>query len=230
MADDTKPGGQGDTKPAGEKPAADTKPAVPDASVKPAADAAKPDDKPAEKPVEKPADGVKPGDKPGEQAAPVVPEKYTLALPKGSELYLDADDLKRAEAIAREAGLSNEQAQAMVNEQATGITAMEAAFRTLTTADPTFGGDQLKETERLATLFLDKFAPKGDRYGDELRRDLVRSGYGSKLGVVAMMARAGKAMAEDTPGVGSGGGGKGPADTGASLYDHPTSKAIDGKT
>jgi len=227
MADEGKPGGQGDTKPAGEKPAAETKPAVPDASVKPAAEgAAKPDDKPAEKPT---GDGVKPGDKPGEQAAPVVPDKYTLTLPKGSESYLDADDLKRAEVFAREAKLTNEQAQAMIDEQATGITAMEAAFRTLTTADPKFGGDQLKETERLATLFLDKFAPKGDEYGDELRRDLVRSGYGSKRGVVVMMARAGKAMAEDTPGVGSGGGG-GPADdAGSKLYDHPTSKAIDGK-
>lgn len=152
---------------------------------------------------------MKPASKDGAAPpAPKAPDVYKLTIPEGAETYLDATDLKALETRARAKGLTNEQAQAVVTEHVETIAAQSAAYRAETEADATYGGDRLKETQRLANLALDRMAPVGDPQGDALRRDLVRSGFGNKLSVLAALSRLGKLMAEDGPLTGSPAGGR----------------------
>lgn len=187
------------------KPAADGKPAVGDgpaggkpAGEKPAAGAAAADDK---------GDDGKGGKAGDSQEKPKAPESYSLKVPAGHEHFLDATDLKKFEAEARANGLSNEQAQAVIESEATRLAAVSAEFRAETEADQTYGGDHLVDTQRFVKTALDRFAPTGTALGDALRRDLEKSGFGNKLSVIAYLANIGKAMSEDRPGGGSGGGG-----------------------
>jgi hypothetical protein len=142
------------------------------------------------------SEGTAAGD--GAQGAP---EKYELTVPEGAEAYLDADDLKHIEAVARAKGWTNEVAQEAIEEHADALAAQSAAFRSQTEKDSTYGGEHLAETQRLVATVLDKFAPDDDPLGKALRRDLARSGYGNKLSVVSLLARIGKAMSEDQPGL-----------------------------
>lgn len=137
------------------------------------------------------------------------PEKYDLKVPEGAEALVDAGMVTAMGTRAKAKGWTNEQAQAELDEVADAIAAQSAGFRTITEADPTYGGEKLQDTQRLANLALDRFAPKGTPHGDELRADLARSGYGNKLSVLAFIAQIGKAMAEDRPGAPAGGGGSG---------------------
>jgi hypothetical protein len=157
-----------------------------------------------------------------------APEKYALAVPKGSELYVGDAELKAVEAKARAKALSNDAAQGLVDEIAEERAAVSAALRAETEADPTWGGEKLPETQRLANLALDAIWPKGTPLGDRVRDVLVRTGMANDLAIVSGLASWGKQMAEDTPIV----GGARRADPGAKggaslLYDHPTSKAVD---
>lgn len=135
-------------------------------------------------------------------AASKAPVKYVLALPDGSADYLDAGDLTDFEKVAKAEGWTNEEAQAVLEAQATSLKERAAQFRAETAADETYGGEHLADTQRLASLVMDKFAPAGVPLHDELRRDLLKSGYGNKLAVVSLLARIGKMMAEDQPGPG----------------------------
>lgn len=199
--DDTKTGTPADAgKPA---PKADEKPAAgagddEGQDNKPVADAGKkkPD---ATTGKEAPAEPAKGKDGP--------PEKYALTVPEGAEAYLDAEDLKAIEKTARAQGWTNDVAQTAIEEHADALAAQSAAFRAITETDKTYGGDNLAETQRLASTVLDKFAPVGDPLGDALRRDLAKTGYGNKLSVLSFLTRIGKAIAEDTPGQTSGLGG-----------------------
>lgn len=139
---------------------------------------------------------------------PGAPEKYALTTPPDAALFIDATDIAKLEALAREAGLSNDEAQTVLGKQAAAMVAQSAAFRTETEAHDTYGGEHLVETQRLATAVIERFAPKGNPLGDQLRADLVKTGFGNKLAVVSFLARIGKAMAEDRPGLGGGGGGE----------------------
>jgi outer membrane biosynthesis protein TonB len=204
MADD-KPGGQGDTKPAGETKPTEQKPT---------------EQKPAE---QKPVD-TKPEEKPGEQRPaeqkPVeqkpttetkveskAPDKYTLKLPEGSKDYLEQADLTQIEKLARAKSWTNEQAQQALDEHADTMAQQSAAFRAVTEADPTYGGDKLEETQKLAKAALDRLRPAGTPRGDAFRKLLTRSGYGNNIEVISMLADLGRQMAEDQPGAGGGGGG-----------------------
>lgn len=131
----------------------------------------------------------------------VAPETYALSVPEGAEAYLDANDLKQIEVTARAKGWTNEEAQGAIEEHADALAAQSAAFRSQTEKDTTYGGEHLQETQRLVGVALDKFAPDDEPLGKALRRDLARSGYGNKLSVVSMLARIGKAMSEDQPGL-----------------------------
>lgn len=173
--------------------------------------------KPAEKSAETPA-GAKPAgtdgavkpepEKPADVKPAGAPEKYALTVPAGSETWLDTTDVQALEVSARAKGWTNEQAQAAIDQQADARAAMSAQFRTETEADPIYGGDHLTETQRLATLALDKVRPAGTPAGDGIRRLLAKTGYGNHLQVVSMLADLGKLMAEDKPAGGGGGGAK----------------------
>jgi hypothetical protein len=191
-----------DTKPAETKPAATTE-------TKPAATTeGKADDTTTAKPAGK--DGT-------QTAEPKAPEKYALKVPDGAE-WLGTDELARFEKSARAKNLSNEQAQSVLDEAITTRAEESAAFRTVTESDPTYGGDNLAETQRLATLALDRIRPKGSTRGDSFRSYLTNSGHGNHLEVVSLLADLGKLMAEDQPGAPTSLRSAGKADPAKKLY------------
>jgi len=132
-------------------------------------------------------------------AASKAPEKYALALPTGSEAWLDASDIAAVEATAREAGLSNEEAQDALDRHADSMAARSAQFRAVVESDPVYGGANLQQTQQHARAFLDRVRPAGTPAGDEIRRLLAKTGYGNNLAIVSLFADTGKMMAEDTP-------------------------------
>lgn len=176
----------------------------------PATPPAVPPTPPATPPATPPPDGQTP--------PPAAPEKYDLKVPQGAESYLDAQDLKAFESVVRAKGLTNEQAQAAIDEHADALAAQSAAFRSQTEQDPTYGGEKLAETQKLASAALDKIRPAGTPRGDALRRVLAKTGYGNHLEVVALLADLGKMMAEDKPGSGGSGGGAPAKDAATVLY------------
>lgn len=151
-------------------------------------------------------------------AAAKAPVVYTLTVPETATQFLDATDLKKLEAQARANGLTNEQAQAVLENTAQDLAETSATFRAETEADATYGGEHLADTQKFARVFLDRFAPTSDPLGVALRRYLEKSGAGNLLPVVAALARAGKAMADDRPAGGSGGGGAPSTDHATRLY------------
>jgi hypothetical protein len=174
-------------------------------TTKPASDAAA--TTAAETTTTKPADGTaaadvtkeKPADTTSaETSAATAPEKYTLTVPDGGRI--DDDDVKAVEAIAREQGWTNDQAQAALESHAQALAAQSERFLAHVKADPTYGGEHLVETQQLVRRALDKLRPAGTPRGDALRRLLDKSGYGNHLEVVSFLADLGKQMAEDRPG------------------------------
>jgi hypothetical protein len=147
-----------------------------------------------------------------------APEKYDLKLPDGSKDWLDETDVKSLETLARSKNLTNEQAQSVLVEQAEALAAQSAAFRAQTESDPTYGGDKLAETQRLARLALDRVRPAGTPHGDALRRVLAKTGYGNHVEVIGFLAELGKQMAEDQPPHSTRGGGPSATDAASKLY------------
>lgn len=140
-------------------------------------------------------------------AAAKAPEKYELSIPKGAESWLDDVDLKNIEKIARAKNLTNEAAQAMIEERADEMAAASTLFRQETEKHEVYGGDHLMQTTKDAERVLDAFAPKDDPLGARLRSHLVKTGMGSELSVVAFLAKIGKQMGEDSHVAGGGAGG-----------------------
>jgi len=189
-----KGGAAGDTKVADTKTAEDKTPAA-------GAAAAATGDKKAG------ADGkqTETGGKDGADASK-APEKYELAIPDGADQWLDDADLKNFEKSARAKGLTNEQAQAHIDEYADSLATQSAAFREETSKHPKYGGDNLAETQRLATLALDRVRPANTAEGKAIRQLLARTGYGNNVHIVGLLADLGKMMAEDSPAHGTGAG------------------------
>jgi hypothetical protein len=156
-------------------------------------------------------------------APTAAPEKYELKLADGSPL--DPSDVDKVAAYARERGLSNEQAQAILDqrhEAATGITerqleafaAKRTEWETQTWADPELGGTNKDATLANVQLVMDKFAPGADH---ELRKELAATGYGNHPAFVRFVNAIGKAMREDKP-VGGNGPGAGQRSAADILY------------
>lgn len=139
--------------------------------------------------------------------APKAPDKYELKVDKDAAVFIDGDDLKLIEKLARDKGLSNDQAQSIIGDRTAALAAQSEAFRAVTEADPTYGGDHLEETMKFSKIALDKLRPAGTPQGDAFRKILVKTGYGNNLAIVSLLADLGKSMAEDMPGGGLGGGG-----------------------
>lgn len=148
--------------------------------------------------------GTKDGD--GTKPASKAPEKYALTLPEGGRL--DKGDLSYVETLAREAGMSNEDAQAWVNEQHNAIEAQSARFLAETKADKELGGAKLPETQQLAKAAIDRIFPEGDPHRDGFLNFLRRGGGDNNINAVRALVRIGKLMAEDSVVGGTGGGGK----------------------
>lgn len=155
-------------------------------------------------------------------------EKWTkgelkLEAPKDSKLsQADVDEIV---AIARERGLSQEQASELVaNKHAAvarfeasvveGLKAERARWVEQIKADPEMGGDKLKETQRITMLPIERFATP------ELRAALRETGFGDHPLFVKFLLQIGRAMSEDDPDAnkGGGGGGDGKKDAATVLY------------
>ncbi|WP_250533975.1 protease [Caballeronia sp. AZ10_KS36] len=179
----------------------------------PASQAATPATQPAEgatlldgaaKPTE--GDAPKAGDKPADAAQPI---EYTdFNVPEG--VQLQGEVFEELKAFAKEKGLSQEDAQKLVDlgvKQSqgfnTGFTEAVAKAETeafglprgeweaKAKADPEFGGEKLGENLAAAKLALDKFG------SDQLRAALNKSGLGNYPEMIRFMVKAGKAISED---------------------------------
>ncbi len=128
-----------------------------------------------------------------------APEKYELKL---GDTPLPDDVMAKYEPLFREAGLSNEAAQKLVDARAEELKAQDATaveklvkqhdeWLTATKADPEIGGANLDTSVKHAQSAIARFG------SPELKQFLHNSGAGSHPELVRAFARIGKAMAED---------------------------------
>ncbi len=149
-----------------------------------------------------------------------VPEKYDLKL--GEKSPLTTEDIDKVSAYAKTNNLTNEQAQALLNETearaARVIERQRASFAELpekwkkdVEADKDLGGANYAATTQNVKRAMDHF-------GTEAFRKLVDdTGYGNHPEFVRVMNAIGKAMAENK-GAGFGAGGGGQKDPAKRLY------------
>jgi hypothetical protein len=148
--------------------------------------------------------------KPVEAPKPV--EKYELSLPKDS--LLDASAVEKVSSYAKEKGLSNEQAQAILEREHGAIASFAEKQRAdlahkadhvwpeQIKADKEIGGEAFKANAELALRVVEKFA------STDLRKTLTETGLGNHPELVRCFVKIGKAMSEDQlviPGSQSGG-------------------------
>ena len=137
--------------------------------------------------------------KPPEQK-PVVPEKYDIKLPDGS--LLDPARVEKIAALAKERGLSNEDAQGLLNSEHEAIAsfvstqqkAMEERsqqWMTVVQNDNEMGGEAFKANVEHAKRAVERFG------SPELKSALDNTGLGNHPELVRAFMRIGKAMAED---------------------------------
>lgn len=137
----------------------------------------------------------------GTPAATTAPEKYEFKAPEGATF--DTEVLGEFEGVAKELGLSQENAQKVLDRVGPKIAARQVeaikaqveiskkAWTEEAKADTEFGGDALDENLGTAEKALEAFGtPK-------LRELLTQSGLSHHPEVVRFMFRAGKALAPD---------------------------------
>lgn len=181
-------------------------PVVPPTNSTPEVKAAEPVVTPPAKEGEAAAPAAAPKEKeekvvePPKEAAPAV-EKYELKLPEGSTL--DASAIAATEAFAKEKGLSNEQAQALIDrDNATKIaseaaqaeflkTTNEVTWKNQLQADPEVGGKDFEANGHLVARAALKFG------GQEMVDELKASNLNHQPMLFKLLYRVGKAMADD---------------------------------
>lgn len=203
---------------------AEEKPGSPEAPLKPATEEIKP-----------PTDVTKPGDtaKPAPPATP--PTDYELKLPKDS--VLNEEDLAAIAKEAKDAGLTKEKAEEVLNsrnalavktvermktQQETAWKAEQVAYKDIVAKDPEMGGEHLTETVMLASRGFKATA------SPELQKLVDQTGLGSHPEYVRQMAKIGRMMAEDKLVLGQVGGAPESRDAASVLYARTTPGA-DGK-
>lgn len=141
------------------------------------------------------------------QAAEAAPEKYTeFKMPEGVEF--DKDMQERAEPLFRELKLSQEQAQktaeflakeraAFLKSNADQYLAYVESLAAASKADKEIGGEKLAESASHANQFIQKFG-RGEK-GAEVFKVLEETGMGNHPAIISLLAKAHKAMAEDSP-------------------------------
>lgn len=133
-----------------------------------------------------------------------VPEKYEIKLPEG--MKLDEELMKEFEPLAKELGLTNEKAQALMNLQVKATQRMveeqdranEAQIKKWEEEvknDPVIGRDNLNETIRLNGIVLKRF---GGNNIEPLRKLLRDSGMGFNPLLTKLFRDIGASMAPDT--------------------------------
>ena len=151
------------------------------------------------------------------ETKPKPPDKYDLKVPDGP-IQLDAADLAHVADVAKKAGWTNEEAQAAVNEHIGVLQAQSDRWLAEVSADKDLGGDNLKETQKLARSVVNRIFPDGDPHREGFLAFQNRGGAGNNINVVRAFARLGKMMAEDGA-TGGHGLGSGATDPASKLYD-----------
>lgn len=157
----------------------------------------KADEKPAET---KPAAEGEPEKKVEPPAKPVVPEKYDLKLPDGSRL--EAAHVEKIASYSKEHGLSNEQAQKLLERDnslvADFFDGQKAQFEANKTAwleesktDKEIGGDSLGKNAELSKRVLDRFGT------EKFKQLLDETGAGNHPEFIRVFTRIGRLMSED---------------------------------
>ena len=128
------------------------------------------------------------------------PSKYELAIPKDS--FLTAADVERISAEAKAKGLSNADAQALLERdgkllssnaerQQTHLSEVTARWADDSKADKEIGGETLPQNAEMARRVI-------ARYGtDALKKGLEETGFGNHPELLRVFSRIGKAMSED---------------------------------
>lgn len=178
--------------------------AAPDAAAAPAAAPAAGEQAPASA-EQKPAEGEQ---KPADAQKPAVPENYEFTAPEG--VKLDDTVMTAFAESAKEAGLSQEAAQALVTKMAPTLAAQTQAqmeqsmaaarteWATSAKADTEFGGEKFDANIAVAKQAFETFGTP------ELKQLLADSGLGDHPEVIRWAYRVGKAMSPDTKHVSGG--------------------------
>jgi len=178
-----------------------------------------------------PGEGAKPpeGEKKPDDAPPAELE---LKVPEG--VALDPALIDGFKPVFKDLGLDSEKAQKLVDHFAASQKArvaqllaehqaQEASWREAVRADKELGGTAFEATEKDAARALSKFGTPA------LTEFFETSGYGSHPELVRLLARVGKALAEDSVADSANLGKPPPRGDDAFLrqmYDHPSSAAL----
>ena len=153
----------------------------------------KPETKPA---VKEPSQEPKPKETPAKET-PAAPEKYDLKAKEGS--FLQDGALERTISYAKEWGLSNEEAQELLDQQADAIADYVEAGKKQAQGwlenakkDKELGGDNWSKSEALAKRGYDKHVHP------ELNHIMQETGLANHPEVIRFFARLGSSMADDT--------------------------------
>ena len=130
----------------------------------------------------------------------VSPDKYELKMPDGSQL--NQAHIEKVTAYAKEKGLSNDQAQEILNRdsqaysdfqvgQAEHIKSMQEKWIDDIKSDREFGGDKFNETVEFAKRSIEKFGSPA------LKEALNATGLGNHRDLIRMHAKIGREMAND---------------------------------
>lgn len=149
--------------------------------------------------VDPPVEPAKATEAPAAQK-PVVPEKYDLKLPEGS--VLDAKSVEKVSSYAKEKGLSNVQAQEIlerehsavadfVNAQKAHMDEKVSSWQSALTSDAELGGEALKANAELSSRVVTRFG------SDEFKKILKDTGLGNHPELVRVFSRIGKSMGDD---------------------------------
>lgn len=183
-------------------------------------------------PETKTDEGTKPEPASKDGTPPKAPEKYDFKVPDTGKPYVGAADLKFFDEVARANDWTQAEAQAELELHVDRAAAREKelateAFQVLD-KDPDYGGDKLPQTQQLAQRAIDHLLPEGHKLREAFLAQWARPLVKNNVLYVGLLAEVGRMLSEDATQTGrsSGGGGKTAEDT---LYDHPTSRALQGQ-
>jgi hypothetical protein len=140
----------------------------------------------------------------GKEGSDVVPDTYAdFVLPEG--MQLDEALLTEATPMFKDLGLTQEQAQKLIDFQAKQVQAgsqkqiddfnqLKSDWRDLSKNDGEFGGDKFDENVKIAQSAISKYGTS------ELKQLLEDHGVGNHPEVIRFMVRVGQTLKEDVPG------------------------------
>ena len=177
-------------------------------------------------PVVEPTEPVKAKDVKPVEPVSVVPEKYELTIPE--ESFLDSSITDEIAATAKERGLSNEDAQTMLEDRSKAVAShidglekaldkTHAEWEKEVKDDPNLGGDNYTETGELTFR-------AGQFLGEEFVKTMESTGLGKNIAIVRAMRKLGKAIGDDKLILSKSKEGGEKKITIDDFYDHPTSQ------